>query len=61
MLAASHGYVLQLLFQLMLHLITVHQTQQHYGLCLSPLLILGYLTLENSRLNFPGPCPAGSI
>lgn len=61
MLALGHRYVLQLLFQLILHLVTVHQTLQQRELCLGLLLILGYLTLENFRLNLPGPCPAMNI
>lgn len=61
MLALGHRYVLQLLFQLMLHLVTVHQTLQQCDLYLSLLLILGYLTLENFRLNLPGPCPAMNV
>lgn len=60
-LALSHRYVLQLLFQLILHLVTVHQTLQQCELSLSLLLILVYLTLENFRLNLPGPCPAMNI
>lgn len=61
MLALGRRYVLQLLFQLILHLVTVHQTLQQCELCLSLLLILGYLTLENFRLNLPGPCPVMNI
>lgn len=61
MLALGRRYVLQLLFQLILHLVTVHQTLQQCELCLSLLLILGYLTLENFRLNLPGPFPVMNI
>lgn len=35
MLALSHWYALQLLFQLMLHLVTVHQTLQLNDFCLN--------------------------
>lgn len=61
MLALGHRCVPQLLFQLILHLVTVHQTPQRGELCLSLLLILGYLTLDNFRLTLPGPCPAVNI
>lgn len=43
----------------MLHLVRVHQALQQRELSL--LLILGYLTLENFRLDLPGPCPAMNI
>lgn len=56
LLARDQWYVLQLLFQLVLHLVTVCQTLQQCELYLSLLLILGYLTLENFRWNLPGLC-----
>lgn len=50
MLALAHQYVLHLLFQLILHLVTVHQALQWCELSLNLLLIPGYLTLEKFRL-----------